>query len=60
MAGTKKPLSSSDIQKLKKDTIRMNINIPRTFYKAIQHKAIDEDLSVTDFVVKAIKKYINE
>lgn len=60
MSGTKKPVSSSDKEKLKKDTIRMNINVPRTFYKEIQHKALDEDVSVTEFVIKAIKKYIKK
>lgn len=34
------------------------INVPQTFYKEIQHKALDEDVSVTEFVIKAVKKYI--
>ncbi len=51
---------SNSHKDLKKDTIRMNINVPRAFYKEIQHKALDEDISVTEFVIRAIKNFIEK
>ncbi|TLY47049.1 MAG: hypothetical protein E6K54_07355 [Gammaproteobacteria bacterium] len=55
-----KKISKESKEKLKKDTIRMNINVPRVFYKEIQHKALDEDISVTEFVIRAIKNFMEK
>ncbi|WP_218814011.1 hypothetical protein [Rickettsiella endosymbiont of Dermanyssus gallinae] len=47
--------SSTGGKKPPKDSIRMNINVPIAFYKEIQHRAIDEGMTVTELVIKAIK-----
>jgi hypothetical protein len=49
-----------DMQKVKEETIRMNINISKIFHKQIKQKALDEDITVTELVSKAIKAYISE
>jgi predicted HicB family RNase H-like nuclease len=49
-----------DMQKIKEETIRMNINISKIFHKQIKQKALDEDITVTELVSKAIKAYISD
>lgn len=41
-------------------TIRMNINISKAFHKKIKQKALDEDTTITEIVVKALKAYLKE
>ena len=41
-------------------TIRMNVNIPRSFYKRIKQKALDENTTVTDIVMKALEGYLSK
>ena len=64
-----KKISRTSKDNQKKDTIRMNINVPKAFYKEIQHKAfykeiqhkaLDEDISVTEFVIRAIKNFMEK
>jgi predicted HicB family RNase H-like nuclease len=42
------------------ESIRMNVNIPKAFHKQIKHRALDEDTTVTEIVIKALKEYLNK
>lgn len=42
------------------DTIRMNVNITKSFYKQIKQRALDEDSNVTEIVKKALNEYMNK
>ena len=55
---SRKEKAISDVQNLQDETIRMNINIPKTFYKKIKQKALDDDMTVTELVIKALKTHI--
>lgn len=52
--------SSIKGKKPPKDSVRMNINVPRVFYKEIQHIALDKDITITELVITAIKSFINK
>lgn len=39
-------------------SVRMNINISKAFHKKIKQKALDEDSTITEVVIKALKKYL--
>lgn len=41
------------------EMIRMNINLPKSFYKKIKQKALDEETTVTEIVIKALEKYLH-
>ena len=43
----------------KEEMIRMNINLPKSFYRQIKQKALDEESTVTEIVIKALEKYLN-
>ncbi len=46
--------------KSEEDTIRMNVNISKTFHKQIKQKALDEDTTVTEIVMKSLKEYMSK
>lgn len=46
-------------EKRTEENVRMNLNISKTFHKEIKQKALDEDTTVTELVVKALKEYLN-
>lgn len=41
-------------------TVRMNINLPKSFHKKIKQTALDEDATVTEIVIKALKEYMDK
>lgn len=43
---------------LKEATIRMNVNIPKSFHKRLKQFALDHDMTVTDVVAKAIESWM--
>lgn len=57
---SKKDKAIASVQETQEDTIRMNVNIPKDFYKKIKQKALDEDTTVTDIVKQALTEYINK
>ena len=57
---SRKEKAIADVQNLQDETIRMNINIPKVFYKKIKQKALDDDMTVTELVIKALKTYISK
>lgn len=40
--------------------VRMNVNIPKSFYKKIKHQALDEEITITELVLKALKQYLGD
>jgi predicted HicB family RNase H-like nuclease len=50
----------ASVQKVDEATIRMNVNIPKEFHKKIKQKALDEDITITELVMKAIKEYLSK
>jgi len=57
---TNKQKAIEKVQEIAEVTIRMNINIPRGFHKQIKQKALDENVTVTELVSKAVKEYISK
>jgi predicted HicB family RNase H-like nuclease len=40
--------------------IRMNLNISKAFHKQIKQRALNEDTTVTDLVIRALTEYMNK
>ena len=57
---SKKDKAIASVQKTQEDTVRMNVNISKNFYKKIKQTALNEDLTVTDIVKKALNEYMNK
>lgn len=57
---SKKEKAIASVQDSGAETIRMNVNIPKSFHKQIKQKALDEDTTVTEIVMKALKEYISK
>lgn len=43
----------------REEVTKMNVNIPKDFYKKIKQRALDEDTTVTEIVLKALSQYLN-
>lgn len=56
----KKEKYSVSTEDIVEDTIRMNINIAKSFHKQIKQKALDEETTVTDIVIKALNEYLEK
>jgi len=57
--GTLRTVSkSAKNKKNPEEIIKINVNIKRKFHKQIKQKALDEDITVTELVRKAVSKYI--
>jgi predicted HicB family RNase H-like nuclease len=57
---SKKEKAIASVKETEEETIRMNVNIPKAFHKQIKQKALDEDTTVTEIVIKALKEYMSE
>jgi len=57
---SKKEKIIASIQNTEAETIRMNVNIPKKLHKKIKQKALDEDTTITDIVIKAVNGYLSE
>ncbi|QLH42447.1 MAG: hypothetical protein HWD59_06835 [Coxiellaceae bacterium] len=44
----------------KEEITKMNVNVPKSFYKQIKQRALDEDTTVTEIVIKALRQYLNK
>ena len=42
------------------DTIRMNVNIPKSLHKQIKQRALDEDTTVTELIIKLMTDYLSK
>lgn len=57
---SKKDKAIASVQETQEGTIRMNVNIPKDFYKKIKQKALNEDTTVTDIVKQALNEYMSK
>lgn len=57
---SKKEKAIASVKDTEEETIRMNVNISKAFHKQIKQKALDEDTTVTEIVIKALKEYMSE
>lgn len=57
---TRKEKALAEINNFSNETIRMNINMPKAFYKKIKQRALDEDITITDLVLKATTEYMSK
>lgn len=57
---TNKEKAIAQLQDLKETTVRMNVNIQRSFHKRIKQRALDENVTVTELVCKAIEEYMSK
>ncbi|HXH54332.1 MAG TPA: hypothetical protein VNK03_01110 [Gammaproteobacteria bacterium] len=57
---SRKEKAIAAIQSSEEETIRMNVNIPRSFHKKIKQRALDENITVTELVCKSINKYMEK
>ena len=55
----RKEKAIASVQKLD-ETVRLNINVPKAFYKLIKQKALDQEITITELVVQTLKKEIDE
>lgn len=42
------------------ENVRMNVNIPKSFYKQIKQTALNQDTTITELVLKAVSEYISK
>ncbi len=57
---SRKEKAIAAIQNSQEETVRMNINIPRSFHKKIKQKALDENITVTELVCKSVNEYMKK
>lgn len=48
------------LNNLQEETVKINMNIPKSFHKEIKKFAIDHDMTLTDLVKSSLYKYINK
>jgi len=56
---SRKEKAIASVQDSNKESIRMNVNISKAFYKQIKQQALDEDITVKELVLKALKEYMS-
>jgi hypothetical protein len=47
-------------QKHEEMNVRMNVNIPKSFHKRVKQQALDEDITITKLVLKALRGYLGD
>ncbi|MBY0544327.1 MAG: hypothetical protein K2Q14_02135 [Gammaproteobacteria bacterium] len=57
---SRKEKALESVKILDEETIRMNINIDKSFYKEIKQLALNEDKTIKDIVISALHKYVNK
>lgn len=57
---SKKEKALAAIQEVKEDSIRMNVNISKGLHKGIKQRALDEDTTVTELVIRALNEYLKK
>lgn len=57
---SRKEKAINAIRETKSETIRMNVNIPKSLLKQIKQKALDEDTNVSEIVKKLLTMYISK
>jgi len=57
---SKKEKALASVQNKQEESVRMNINISKSFHKQIKQRALDEDTTVTEIVIKALEEYLSK
>lgn len=57
---SKKEKAIAAVQNAQQESIRMNVNIPKTFYKQIKQKALNQDITIKELVLKALNEYMSK
>lgn len=57
---SRKDKAITSVQEKQEEKIRMNVNIPKPFYKKVKQRALDEDVTVTELVSKALYEYMSK
>jgi hypothetical protein len=50
----------ASVQEKQEDIIKMNVNMPRSFHKKIKQRALDDDATITEIVMKALEDYLKK
>jgi hypothetical protein len=56
---SKKDKAINAVQETNDGMVRMNINIPKPFHKEIKKFALEQDITVTELVKKALNNYMS-
>lgn len=40
--------------------VRLNANVPKSWHKRLRQRALDEDITVTELVMKAVDQYMSK
>lgn len=57
---TKKDKAMAEVSNTKIEIVRLNLNVPKPFYKKIKQKAMDADMTMTQYVLRATSEYMNK
>jgi predicted HicB family RNase H-like nuclease len=57
---SKKEKAIAAVQNDQEESIRMNVNIPKKFYKQIKQKALNQDITVKELVLQALSEYMSK
>ena len=50
----------NSVKETEKEMIRMNVNLPKSFYKVIKQTALDLDKTVTQLTTEALSEYLSK
>lgn len=56
----KKEKALDSVRDISEETIRMNINISKSFYKKVKQRALDEDRTITEIAIKSLEAYMSK
>jgi|YelNatPaOPRAMG01_1025707.scaffolds.fasta_scaffold202416_2 hypothetical protein len=59
-SATNKEKALAALEDNREETIRMNVNLPKSFHKKVKLIAVNHNTTVTDLVVKALNEYMSK
>jgi predicted HicB family RNase H-like nuclease len=57
---SRKEKAIAAVQDTQISTVRMNVNIQKELHRQLKQRALDENISVTDLVKKALHAYLSK
>ncbi len=48
------------VQNLEEECIRMNVDVPKDFYKKVKLYALNQDITVRELVIKSLNECMNK
>jgi len=42
------------------ETVRLNVNVPKSFHKKVRRWALEHDITVTQMVIEALEEHMNK